>query len=443
VETAQRAAIAKLEAQTDDIRKLREEMRLQLGLTAQEQEEIAQHLDADLARCEDELEFLRSQLVLTDLPYEMLTELVHVHIHGILPERSMDNGQYVLHQATQMGRRDVVEYLLGMPGARDSLHCEDAHGNTPLQYACQQPALEWRLREALRQGKHSSPGRWPGLESLDEKYEEVLLHIETTGWQTLGWKDGYTMLHWAAGKGYGQVCQYLVHLRADPTKLDARSRSPADVAMHAAQRLSDVAQILHTEESKRPRLRERAATQDSQIDMLKVKMQDLKVSREKARTMSFAALQRKKSNRFGTWGGELPGIAGDNSLNRFGTWGGDLSGTAGDNSLEQVEELEAENEQLRHQLQHATTQLSGTAGEASLVQFEELEAENEQLRYQLQHAQQASHRKRSAMMLMEFPGDQPPFPGNGAAADFGIDIEERWHGEEAYVQDAGVFLQVK
>lgn len=80
--------------------------------------------------------------------------------------------------------------------------------------------------------------------SLPPAFEELLTKIESSGWDSVDWKEGYTMLHWAAGKGQGILCRYLISLGADNASRDNRGRLPADMARING--FSDVAELLST-----------------------------------------------------------------------------------------------------------------------------------------------------------------------------------------------------
>jgi ankyrin repeat protein len=58
----------------------------------------------------------------------------------------------------------------------------------------------------------------------------VLKKIEQHGWRSMNWKNGFTMLHWAAGKGNHEICRYLLELNGDARAADGNNRSPLDIA---------------------------------------------------------------------------------------------------------------------------------------------------------------------------------------------------------------------
>jgi len=82
------------------------------------------------------------------------------------------------------------------------------------------------------------------IDALPAPYQEVLLQIQNSGWDSVTWKRGYTMLHWAAKESDEEMIKHLVALRGDPGSVDEKGRSPADIA--AKNGRSDVARLLTT-----------------------------------------------------------------------------------------------------------------------------------------------------------------------------------------------------
>jgi len=68
------------------------------------------------------------------------------------------------------------------------------------------------------------------IDALPAPYQEVLLQIQNSGWDSVTWKRGYTMLHWAAKESDEEMIKHLVALRGDPGSVDEKGRSPADIA---------------------------------------------------------------------------------------------------------------------------------------------------------------------------------------------------------------------
>mmetsp|Transcript_65158 Transcript_65158/g.121460 ORF Transcript_65158/g.121460 Transcript_65158/m.121460 type:complete len:712 (-) Transcript_65158:48-2183(-) len=66
---------------------------------------------------------------------------------------------------------------------------------------------------------------------LPEPYAQLLKRVELYGWTSVNWKDGFSMLHWAAKRGNTPLCRYLVQLDADPNARDVNSDAPLDFAV--------------------------------------------------------------------------------------------------------------------------------------------------------------------------------------------------------------------
>lgn len=73
----------------------------------------------------------------------------------------------------------------------------------------------------------------PDLSALPEMYMTLYQEIKVNGWASVNWKKNYTMLHWAAGKGLGDICRHLVRIGAEAGLHDSKGRSPADMAAQA------------------------------------------------------------------------------------------------------------------------------------------------------------------------------------------------------------------
>mmetsp|Transcript_124 Transcript_124/g.357 ORF Transcript_124/g.357 Transcript_124/m.357 type:complete len:719 (-) Transcript_124:43-2199(-) len=66
---------------------------------------------------------------------------------------------------------------------------------------------------------------------LPEPYAQLLKRVELHGWTSVNWKDGFSMLHWAAKRGNTPLCRYLVQLDADPNARDSNAETPLDFAI--------------------------------------------------------------------------------------------------------------------------------------------------------------------------------------------------------------------
>jgi len=121
----------------------------------------------------------------------------------------------------------------------------DQYGRTPLYYAdtADKQGLAFYLREhAGFDSTSAAQVVRPSMSSLPKPYQKVLSQVETNGWKSVKWKDGFTMLHWAAEKGNEDFCKYLLQLNANPLALDGQSRSSVDCAR--SNRFVDLAKIL-------------------------------------------------------------------------------------------------------------------------------------------------------------------------------------------------------
>merc|ERR1712190_349456 len=122
------------------------------------------------------------------------------------------------------------------------------------------------------------------------KYEQVLKQVEKNGWDVMDWKDGFSLLHWAARRGRADLCAHFLDLHADPAARDKHGRTALDYA-----RISDhvnVVELLETRESTfdmGPR-RLRAMTSASPADVKKALQQSK--TREIPRSKSVAIESR-------------------------------------------------------------------------------------------------------------------------------------------------------
>jgi ADP-ribose pyrophosphatase YjhB (NUDIX family) len=98
----------------------------------------------------------------------------------------------------------------------------------------------WRADEVFAR-KVPVDGR-PNIAGLSETDAQVLDQIETQGWHAVSWNGGYTLIHWAASQGKGDLCQYLLSLHADPDERDGSLKTPMEYAKDAGHK--DVCQVL-------------------------------------------------------------------------------------------------------------------------------------------------------------------------------------------------------
>merc|ERR1711865_234395 len=103
--------------------------------------------------------------------------------------------------------------------------------NNSLFASAYRPSLMQSELQGLQQGV--SYADEPDLSALPEMYMTLYQEIKVNGWTSVNWKKNYTMLHWAAGKGLGEISRHLVNIGAEPGLHDSKGRSPADMAAQA------------------------------------------------------------------------------------------------------------------------------------------------------------------------------------------------------------------
>jgi len=230
VEFERRSVSSHVAATEAEFRKLVADVQLQRQLSVSERDEIVARVHQALRRCEGEMRLLRAG-PLESVPEFLIRTLVEVHSKGL--DRDWDGGFSPMHWAAQHDRRDIMEYLLSLDGGRDLLDARDKLGRTPLAYALEAknvPMIQWLREQAGGVAPHQPMVARPDLRSVPAPYLRVLEQVEEQGWQSVTWKDGYTMLHWAAEKGYRDICLYLVELGADVNKIDKQARTPVEYA---------------------------------------------------------------------------------------------------------------------------------------------------------------------------------------------------------------------
>jgi len=221
-----------LQSCISDLRSCREELHVQHQLEAQHQKEaVVARIDLDIERCQDELALLDSSSALEELPEVTLQGLLDLHAPGVTP--TWADGFSPMHWAAHHGRQDLIEYLVSIEGGRALLETPDSRGHAPLYYAqlgSRKALVIWLTEEMGTKAPVHTHQQTPSFSNIPESYQKVLAQVRTHGWRSMSWRDGYTMLHWAANKGHGDICEYLVQLDADPNKADGHGRTPIDIA---------------------------------------------------------------------------------------------------------------------------------------------------------------------------------------------------------------------
>jgi len=226
-----RVCAREVEAVGHELDSLLEEVEVQHHLGAAEQQRMRALILSQLQSVDHERQLLSAPGPLDDLPDALIDTLVEAYHHGI--NRPFDKGYSPVHWSAQNGRRDLIEYLRRCAGGHELLSSKDATGRTPEVYAQQggRGALAMWLREAAQEQvavKESVPNHpWSFLPAPQF---ESLKQVEIRGWRHMEWEENFTLLHWAAKVGQGDLCRYLVELGADVHHVNAQGRSAVDLA---------------------------------------------------------------------------------------------------------------------------------------------------------------------------------------------------------------------
>lgn len=196
---------------------------------------VAQYVSMLLDDLHDDLRLLRLASPLDDVPGTLVGTLAEALATGL--SRVWDEGFSPMHWASQNGRRDVMEFLLTLDGGQALMNARDTEGKTPLAHAKgRSPVLMSWMRSV---GATEPPRVWPfprpDLRAA-AAYLPVFEQIETYGWHSLSWGNGYTVLHWAAESGFADICEYLIALGADVSHIDAFGRTALDCAQEVDER---------------------------------------------------------------------------------------------------------------------------------------------------------------------------------------------------------------
>lgn len=252
IELERQAATSRLEARLHDLSALKEETAVHHDLDGSTtKQQILEYINHDATRCEEEMQLFKNS-ALRDLPEDLIEAVLDI-THGNA-SRTHQRGFSPAHWAAEKGRRDLVLFILQQAGGEAMLRSTDDMGRTPLFYAERNKfvGLAHYLETVLGSGIPSFKPlqQQPDVSQLPAPYRKALEQIESRGWHTVKWKDNYTMLHWAAGKGHKDLCSYLIHLNADLTLMDGQARTPYDCAAAAGH--SSIAQLLQDAQNSGP-----------------------------------------------------------------------------------------------------------------------------------------------------------------------------------------------
>jgi len=184
--------------------------------------QLDQYMTLEIDRTDQEIELFQVPSLST-LDSQMLEVLVRVEelsssedsLKPLEVTKTEELEQTLIHWAAQQGKRDILDYLLSIRGAHEMMNAPDNHGRTPLYYAEKLSHALVERGAADRVHSQDYSGR-PDMRSLGPDKLKIIDAIETNGWEQIQFIGGYTILHWAAYKGNGSLCKYLMHLQGNP-----------------------------------------------------------------------------------------------------------------------------------------------------------------------------------------------------------------------------------
>lgn len=143
------------------------------------------------------------------------------------------NGETPLFVAAQMGRKEVVEYLIGK-GAE--INTPDSKGDTPLHVAVQN---DWKeiinllLRHRANVNQANTKDVTPLYSAIKSRcWEIVELFINHLGDINASDEKGNTALHYAASLGWMQGVDLLISIGADINKANGAGQTPLHFASY-------------------------------------------------------------------------------------------------------------------------------------------------------------------------------------------------------------------
>eukprot|EP00913_Durusdinium_trenchii_P002229 g2059.t1 len=193
---------------------------------------VMQEIELAWANCKDETGMLQSSSALDGMSEAQLQSLAADLGYLDGSHQNAWKEETPMHWAAAHGRRDLAEFLLRQDQGEALLRRVDHEGRIPAEVAERHHQVS--MAQFLRGHMQRKPPKKVTLEdSLPPAYQQVLKQVVQEGWGSVHWKDGFTMLHWAASKGEVELARYLLQLRADPeARDDTHHRTPLDWAEH-------------------------------------------------------------------------------------------------------------------------------------------------------------------------------------------------------------------
>ncbi|CAK8987809.1 unnamed protein product [Durusdinium trenchii] len=221
-----------VDAAACDLAALKEEASTHHELPPQVLEEVMQEIELAWANCKDETGMLQSSSALDGMSEAQLQSLAADLGYLDGSHQNAWKEETPMHWAAAHGRRDLAEFLLRQDQGEALLRRVDHEGRIPAEVAERHHQVS--MAQFLRGHMQRKPPKKVTLEdSLPPAYQQVLKQVVQEGWGSVHWKDGFTMLHWAASKGEVELARYLLQLRADPeARDDTHHRTPLDWAEH-------------------------------------------------------------------------------------------------------------------------------------------------------------------------------------------------------------------
>eukprot|EP00397_Hematodinium_sp_SG-2012_P003081 GEMP01003089.1.p1 GENE.GEMP01003089.1~~GEMP01003089.1.p1 ORF type:complete len:1314 (-),score=402.40 GEMP01003089.1:473-4414(-) len=164
-----------------------------------------------------------------------------------------DNGYSLLHWCSKRGFTDICMYLVDL---KADVGLVDSNGKNALDYAREKGHYdlcssldEVMYTQRFQDEQYVAPSssdpllqpptqlvisnqanQRPDVSQLPPDNLAYLAQVESEGWDSVCWDNGYSLLHWCAKRGLTDLCLYLVELHADPEAQDNKGNSPMDYA---------------------------------------------------------------------------------------------------------------------------------------------------------------------------------------------------------------------
>jgi len=152
-----------------------------------------------------------------------------------LPQQSSPSQQQQYPQQVQQQQQQQQEQRHSSPPCESE---EDAQMFDPMQdESMSLPSFGGSQRHGERGALHlrrslghsagrSTASTVDGLSALPPFVLDLLARIEDEGWESIPWKEDYTLLHWAAKHNKPRLCSQLLSLGIDANSIDCKGKTP-------------------------------------------------------------------------------------------------------------------------------------------------------------------------------------------------------------------------